>query len=925
MSGREWNPLTKQFEITSAPLPASDSFQDDGGAFGRLANRQDLMQQRQMQQQHQMQNRQPMRQQMLQQQMQQMLPNTMQQRLGRGTPMRPRMPMRSIQRRSFHSGDEMRLRSRPQIEMAPLINQGPRPTIQNPETDPAALRGPPAIGWQGQPTGAQPISAPRGFAQPLSAPPPQGGGQAQGGPPTKWTMEIKPAGRAEGGELPMYMGGGEIPMVYSDGGYIPAYGLGGFLKNIALKAAPLAASFFGGPLAGAGVGALISGIKNKSLKSALMGGAMGYLGGKGVQSLKGGIGEALGKEGFKDLGLLGKVGAIAKGTGAGLDTALDVAMDPKKVAMLYPMMGNLSGQMAAEEFEEAGGASGNVPGYSFNEQILTGGGNPLPQSALSGNVQGSGLSVMQGRAHGGELDDGDEDIYEGLMDYIPMTAGNRSGSRRSRYSDSSEFSDEFSDEMESGNRDAWKKYKPYMGHGYEDVSGGYRAEDRYGGGTGYWSDGAMPKSAFGGGGGEGSSVEATPFDTGAQAVHPDYIPGLHPEAYMYTGPPEGTTTTGLNPFAPQDTSGLTEEQRAFIEGAGGSTLAATDTGDAPVSPPEGTIEDATVSPGASTPPDLTTTMPISVDAGGVDPVTLTEAQIAGTAPMPSPDSSFLDKLPKTAATLPATTTAAEYAKLLAPTITPDEIPETTDPPETAATPKTTFVPKTVTEYEEMLAPTRNNPLSKEQKIFIENIGKAAPPEKEEETVTSTAEGGQVGERLEVPAASSIEDVPEEIKQLVAQGLKGELPPAMVDELFAEVEQLFPGFIASQANEIRAQQQMMGGLEDVVSEGYIPFHNDGMPEATGAVDDRLAVAAPPGYSDEEVKAGLQRALATGGQVPIGAVVRGGEFVIKPEDTSESIARIADAATMAAAKNPELAGGPAWEATTEELDMMRSRNA
>ena len=50
MSGREWNPLTKQFEITSAPLPM----------------------------QQQMQNRQPMRQQMLQQQMQQMLPNTMQ-------------------------------------------------------------------------------------------------------------------------------------------------------------------------------------------------------------------------------------------------------------------------------------------------------------------------------------------------------------------------------------------------------------------------------------------------------------------------------------------------------------------------------------------------------------------------------------------------------------------------------------------------------------------------------------------------------------------------------------------------------------------------------------------------------------------------------------------------------------------------------
>lgn len=905
MSGREWNPLTRQFEVTSAPLPM----------------------------QEQMQSRQPMRQQMLQQQMQQMLPNTMQQRGPRMRPMG--------QRQMF----------RPQIdEQAPLINQAPliqyrtdvpqdiqwtKPTIENPETDLAAMvspvfkprMSPRDIGYHSiEETRRSP--APRGFAQPLSPPPSQGGGQAQGGPPTKWTMEIKPAGRAHGGELPMYMGGGEVPMIYSDGGYIPAYGLGGFLKKVALKAAPLAASFFGGPLAGAGVGALIGGIKNKSLKSALMGGAMGYLGGKGVQALKGGIGDAIGKEGFKQLGVLDKVGAIAKGTGAGLDTALEMAMDPKKVAMLYPMMGNLSGQIAAEDFEEAGGASGNVPGYSFNEQILMGGGNQLPQSALSGNVQGSGLSVMQGAEgavipayqrggmYGEEGDEFDpEDIYQELGDYISATAGNRTGSRRSRYFDSPEFSDEF------GNRNEWMNVgdRPYMGHGYEDLSGGYSAEDRTARLRGYLSDPAMPKSAFGGGGGEGSSVEATPFDTGAQAVHPDYIPGLHPEAYMYTGPPEEATMTGLNPFAPQDTSGLTEEQRAFIEGAGGSTLDTTGTDDAPVSPPEGTIEDATVSPGASTPPDLTKTMPISVDAGGVDPVTLTEAQIAGTAPMPSPDSSFLDKLPKTAATLPATTTADEYAKLLAPTVT---VSETTDPPETT---ETTFVPKTVTEYETMLTPTRNNPLSKEQKAFVENIGKAAPPEKEEETVVSTAEGGQVGERLEVPAASSIEDVPEEIKQLVVQGLKGELPPAMVDELFAEVEQLFPGFIASQANEIRAQQQMMGGLEDVVSEGYIPFHNDGMPEATGAVDDRLAVAAPPGYSDEEVKAGLQRALATGGQVPIGAVVRGGEFVIKPEDTSENIARIADAATMAAAKNPELTGGPAWEATTEELEMMRSRDA
>ena len=202
---------------------------------------------------------------------------------------------------------------------------------------------------------------------------------------------------------------------------------------------------------------------------------------------------------------------------------------------------------------------------------------------------------------------------------------------------------------------------------------------------------------------------------------------------------------------------------------------------------------------------------------------------------------------------------------------------------------------------------------------------APQPEPPAEEPEGKAEGGQVGERLNVPSASEIDVAPQEIREIVTQGLSGELPQTMVNQLFAEIEGLYPGLIMEIANQIRADEQAMAGFPGLSSEGYIPFHNDGMPEATGAVDDRLAVAAPPGYSDEEVKAGLQRALATGGKVPIGAVVRGGEYVINPHDTQSRIDQIADAATMAAAKNPDLAGGAAWEATTEELETLRARNA
>tara|TARA_A100001515_G_scaffold62978_1_gene49792 strand:- start:215 stop:1678 length:1464 start_codon:yes stop_codon:yes gene_type:complete len=365
--------------------------------------------------------------------------------------------------------------------------------------------------------------------------------------------------------------------------------------------------------------------------------------------------------------------------------------------------------------------------------------------------------------------------------------------------------------------------------------------------------GPMPASA--------TTGPQTPFSTGGQAAHPDYIPGLHPESMMYTGPAGDVNTVGLNPFAPQSTSGLSEQQRSFIERMGGAGT-----------PSGGGQQQLTAPPPTQVPlpppvmaPDTPPPAPVSVDTGAGVMANLTESQLAGTSPLPQVSSQFLESLPRRQDSPAPGPTAEDFQAMLAP--------------------------------------------------------QAAPPPEPE----GRAEGGQVGERLEIPSPSEVEPAPPEIREIVVQGLTGELPQSTTSQLFAEIEALYPGLVMEIANQIRADRQAMSGFNNVSSEGYIPFHNDGMPEATGSVDDRLAVAAPPGYSDEEVKAGLQRALATGGKVPIGAVVRGGEYVINPSDTQSRIEEIADAATMAAAKNPDLAGGSAWKATTEELENMRARNA
>ena len=231
-----------------------------------------------------------------------------------------------------------------------------------------------------------------------------------GGAPTSWKMSIEPM--ANGGMIPGYQNGGQVllpyqmntgghvPMVYADGGWVPAYGIGGFFKGLgklALKAAPIAVGAWN-PLAGAGLGALISGIKDKSLKSALVGGATGYLGGKALSSglkaahlgsLSGSALEAAG-EGSLRSGL----GQLIKGKGLSQfgDKAFDYLSDPKKVSMLYPAMAKLSQGQPQGNLDPGS----QIPGaYTAESQAV------MPQSATPGYVapaQGYSTPI---RAEGG--------------------------------------------------------------------------------------------------------------------------------------------------------------------------------------------------------------------------------------------------------------------------------------------------------------------------------------------------------------------------------------------------------------------------------------------------------------------------------------------------------------------------------------------
>ena len=192
-------------------------------------------------------------------------------------------------------------------------------------------------------------------------------------------------------------------------------------------------------------------------------------------------------------------------------------------------------------------------------------------------------------------------------------------------------------------------------------------------------------------------------------------------------------------------------------------------------------------------------------------------------------------------------------------------------------------------------------LSTQQQDFIARMGKA--------------EGGEL----------ALREPPQQIRSIVKKALNGELSSAQVnvEKVLSEINATYPGLIEEVANEIRAERQQQGGGPPVVREGYIPPFNDGMPESSGRVDDRAAAVLPS--SDTGISAGLERSLAKGGKIPMGAVVAPHEYILDKEDTAENITNLKAAVNYVAKRNPRAKGPQMWDATRKHMDIGRVKNA
>jgi len=200
-----------------------------------------------------------------------------------------------------------------------------------------------------------------------------------------------------------------------------------------------------------------------------------------------------------------------------------------------------------------------------------------------------------------------------------------------------------------------------------------------------------------------------------------------------------------------------------------------------------------------------------------------------------------------------------------------------------------------------MKPQDQSALSEQQQKFIAGFGKA--------------EGGEL----------ALREPPQQIRSIVKKALNGELSSAQVnvEKVLSEINATYPGLIEEVANEIRAERQQQGGGPPVVREGYIPPFNDGMPESSGRVDDRAAAVLPS--SDTGISAGLERSLAKGGKIPMGAVVAPHEYILDKEDTAENITNLKAAVNYVAKRNPKAKGPQMWNATRKHMDIGRVKNA
>jgi hypothetical protein len=175
------------------------------------------------------------------------------------------------------------------------------------------------------------------------------------------------------------------------------------------------------------------------------------------------------------------------------------------------------------------------------------------------------------------------------------------------------------------------------------------------------------------------------------------------------------------------------------------------------------------------------------------------------------------------------------------------------------------------------------------------------------------EGGPVGETPPMVPASTSEaipgEMPAELRDIIRMAIVGEIPANEASQLLNEIQGLFPdnfdAIVAEITNEIRIMKMREGGRDNIVTEGFIPFHPDAGPQSSGAVDDRLAVP-----KDDFVKADFEERLARGGPIPVAAAVTAGEFIVNKDDVENATKE--ELLSAASAISPETPPGAAvWE--------------
>ena len=748
---------------------------------------------------------------------------------------------------------------------------------------------------------------------------------------------------------------------YQDGGYIPGYGLGGFLK----KALTFGAGAIN-PALGAGVGGLMGLLDKKNRGRGFLKGALaGGLAGLATSKLAGGGKEAWDATAGKGMSALEKIMSVGKGIGTGVDPAIKALSDPKVLAFGAPMLGNLMNPEPEETVEDTSASSFNVaPSASSN-----------PANWKDGKfigAQGSGLGVMQGGRHGGYIsgyENGGE--FEDEFEEPARRNTNQLDEQRRR---AEENRQNF-----IARREAESRRRREEAQVAEDIEPAVPAT------IAATPPAPAPRpqapveapvenvepvarpiieqvaSAV------PNTAAATPVEAPVENVEPVARPAIESVApveapvepwQLPQEPVEGRdeyepVVNQIRDVVPQTTAfmpepgeeGENEEVQDVMTSAQATeaqaqaeaqriqdeanAAAAANQVENPYGPPLGNdptqaqIDERARKMEIERRRQLNQPDPLLQDPVGADPTHGLDD--GGEDPA---DLGFVDQTTQS----PAEDPTKQYIEnqFTGPTGHGIEEPYMghgyNEPPPPAAP----AVPATpvgnaggVADHQDYVAGYHDETAKGTGETGASRVG-LNPMKPQDQSALSTQQQDFIAQ-FGKAEGGPIQEAPAQIRDIIKAALMGTLPDSSIDvtQLMSEVSRQYPGLVEEIANEIRYEQQQAGGGPEVVREGYIPPFNDGMPESSGRVDDRAAAVLPS--SDTGVSAGLERALAKGGKIPMGAVVAAEEYILDKENTAANVQDLKKAVDYVAKANPRVSGPPMWDATRGRLDMEQGINA